>query len=188
MRWLALGLCCLLAAPAGAQSWATRALCLEPEPKIHAGAFAPATYEEIQQLAVDIPNGTGRFWRIEGDDGTVSHLWGTMHSNLPRILDLPDAVSAEISAARMVALALSFLRAFFSLFESLAPESAFACSAANSASSLLPLPPPPPLPPLPPPPLPPSPMPPCSSLVWGGSGGVGAPGGSGSVEVPPPAA
>jgi len=103
MRWLALGLCCLLAAPAGAQSWATRALCLEPEPKVHAGAFAPATYEEIQQLAVDIPNGTGRFWRIEGDDGTVSHLWGTMHSNLPRILDLPDAVSAEISAARMVA-------------------------------------------------------------------------------------
>ncbi|MEQ8899130.1 MAG: TraB/GumN family protein [Roseovarius sp.] len=110
MRWLALGLCCLLAAPASAQSWATRGLCLEQEPKIHAEAFAPATYEEIQQLAADIPNGTGRFWRIEGEDGTVSHLWGTLHSNLPHTLELPDPVTTEITAARMVAIENDYTR------------------------------------------------------------------------------
>ena len=104
MRWLAVGLCCLLATPASAQSWATRELCLEQEPKVHPEAFAPRTYEEIQQLAADIPNGTGRFWRVESADGAVSHLWGTMHSNAPHILDLPEAVTSEIATARTVAI------------------------------------------------------------------------------------
>lgn len=103
MRWLAVFLACALAAPVSAQSWATRDLCLIEDARVHEDIFEPGFYAEMQRLGAEIPNGTGRYWRITSPEGAVSHLWGTMHSSLPMILRLPDEVIAAIDTARVVA-------------------------------------------------------------------------------------
>lgn len=103
MRWWLIALACALAAPVNAQSWATRDLCLIDDAQVHEDIFAPGFYDQMQTLAADIPNGTGRYWRITSQDGAVSHLWGTMHSSLPIILRLPDEVKDAIENARVVA-------------------------------------------------------------------------------------
>ncbi len=51
-----------------------------------------------------MPNPVGRLWRITAPGGQVSHLWGTMHSPDPAILDLPQALREVIEAARVVAI------------------------------------------------------------------------------------
>ncbi|MFK7939686.1 MAG: TraB/GumN family protein [Roseovarius sp.] len=56
-------------------------------------------------------NPVGRFWKITSPDGAVSHLWGTMHSNHPLILDLPEALIDQINTARIVALELDYTTA-----------------------------------------------------------------------------
>ena len=94
----------LLAGGASAQSWASRAVCDVPEVGVHDAVFAPATLAELEQAAAKIPNGEGRFWRVTAPSGAVSHIWGTMHSADPRILDLPDMVQQRIAEARVVAL------------------------------------------------------------------------------------
>lgn len=100
--WLTL-LACVLAAPLSAQSWATRDLCLIEEATIHEDIFAPEFYAMMQIRGAEIPNSTGRYWRITSQSGAVSHLWGTMHSTLPIILRLPEEVTDTIEAARIVA-------------------------------------------------------------------------------------
>ncbi len=54
-------------------------------------------------MAAKTENGTGRLWRITDQNGAVSHLWGTWHSNDPIILDLPDELGHLLSEARFVA-------------------------------------------------------------------------------------
>ncbi len=103
MRIVLALLASLIAAPVGAQSWATREVCFVDEPKVYPEAFAPATYADVQEIATTIPNGTGRYWRVTSPGGAVSHLWGTIHSNDPMMLGLPERVEADIEAARLVA-------------------------------------------------------------------------------------
>lgn len=94
----------LLAGAAAAQDWATRAVCDVPEAAVFEERFAPATLQELEQGAAEIPNATGRFWRLVSPDGAVSHLWGTMHSADPLVLNLPDLLESRIAEARVVAL------------------------------------------------------------------------------------
>ncbi|MBV7396004.1 TraB/GumN family protein [Mameliella sediminis] len=102
------GLACLAlladAPRAEAQAWATRALCFPPRIEIHDTVFAPEGRDELERRAAEIPNGTGRFWRIESPAGAVSHLWGTMHSSHRSVLTLPAPVTTAIEGASHVAL------------------------------------------------------------------------------------
>ncbi len=93
-----------LASPALAQQWATRSFC-EPETiAVLDAAFAHADRAELEQRAADIPNGTGRLWRITSPEGAVSHLWGTMHSSHRSVLDMPEQTLELIDTADLVAL------------------------------------------------------------------------------------
>lgn len=93
---------CLGAIPAQAQYWAKRSVCDVETPQIHAEFFAPLTLDQAQARAALIPNPVGRFWRVTAPGGPVSHLWGTFHSDHPRILDLPDIVIDRIETARVL--------------------------------------------------------------------------------------
>ncbi|KRS12488.1 hypothetical protein XM53_10340 [Roseovarius atlanticus] len=107
-RAIATLLLCCLGLPATAQAWATRDLCLIDTPRIHAEVLTPALMGDIRAIAETIPNGTGRYWRITSPSGAVSHLWGTMHLNIPAILRLPPQVEADIAAARVIATEVDF--------------------------------------------------------------------------------
>jgi uncharacterized protein YbaP (TraB family) len=93
-----------VASGAQAQEWATKAFCDPPRIAVFDRVFAPQTRADLERHAARIPNGTGRFWRVTSPDGAVSHLWGTMHSSHPSVLDLPQAVLTEIAGASRVAL------------------------------------------------------------------------------------
>ena len=54
--------------------------------------------------SADMINGKGVLWKIETDAAAPSHLFGTMHSDDERVLDMPDAVDAAFAAADTVAL------------------------------------------------------------------------------------
>ena len=94
------------AAASHAQSWATRAYCDVTDPTIDPRVLPVALQQRVAREAAQIANGTGRYWKIETPQGAVSHLWGTMHSRDPLILDLPEMVMADIKTARVVALEL----------------------------------------------------------------------------------
>ncbi len=97
------------ALPAFAQDWATRELCTVTDPKIHQSAFEPDGYAAIQASGALIENGVGKYWRITSPDGAVSHLWGTIHSNDPQLLSLPEEVEQAIKNARIVAIERDFI-------------------------------------------------------------------------------
>ena len=106
LTFCALALC----APAAlAQDWFTREVCDVSEARIVESAFAPATLAELEITAQAIPNGIGKYWQITAPNGAVSHLLGTVHSNTPRLLDLPDQVMADIASARVLALETDFV-------------------------------------------------------------------------------
>ncbi|QFT91691.1 TraB family protein [Roseovarius sp. THAF9] len=107
-RAIATLLLCYLGLPATAQAWATRDLCLIDTPRIHAEVLTPDLMKDIRAIAETIPNGTGRYWRITSPSGAASHLWGTMHLNIPAILRLPEAVEQDIAAARVIATEVDF--------------------------------------------------------------------------------
>ena len=109
MRILAAIFVLLIAAPVHAQAWATRDVCVVDRAKVHEEVFAPVGYTEIQRASRKIENGVGKFWRITSPGGKVSHLWGTIHSNQPMLLDLPQKVEREIDAARVVALEMDYI-------------------------------------------------------------------------------
>lgn len=109
MRLIVAALACLVALPAQAQGWATRAVCDVQTPHIAPEALAPATLEGLEQAAQAYPNGTGNLWRIISPTGKVSHLWGTMHSSDPLILALPEPVETMIENARAVAVEIDFV-------------------------------------------------------------------------------
>ncbi len=106
--WVFLVFSALWPVTASAQDWATRAFCeVEPRP-VTAPDFAPFELATLEAEAAKIPNGNGRFWRIESPEGAVSHLWGTYHVSAPSILDLPDIVKARIRAADVVAVEVDY--------------------------------------------------------------------------------
>ena len=89
--------------PALGAPWFTKEACTVTVPAIDPDAIDAAMMQRIQAQAAKIENGIGRFWRITTPNGAVSHLWGTMHSSNPLILDLPDAVMELIASAQTVA-------------------------------------------------------------------------------------
>ncbi|WP_293446795.1 TraB/GumN family protein [Planktotalea sp.] len=93
----------LFASPATAQYWATKEICDVKAPQIHASEFAPATEGDLHARAAEIPNSVGPFWKVVAPNGTVSHLWGTFHSNHPLILDLPGPVLDALHGSDLVA-------------------------------------------------------------------------------------
>lgn len=111
MRALLLAAC--LAWPGGlvAQDWATRTFCDAGARPVEAVDFAPHDLLALESRAAEIPNGLGRFWRVESPGGAISHLWGTFHVSHPDILDLPDLVRTTIAASDTVVLEVDFTHA-----------------------------------------------------------------------------
>ncbi|WP_371227831.1 TraB/GumN family protein [Roseovarius sp. 2305UL8-3] len=99
----------MAALPAEAQSWATPEVCFPKNLEVYEDTLTPFTLDDLQAAAQAIPNAAGRYWRVTSPEGAVSHLWGTMHVNDPRLLDLPDQVLGDIRAARAVALEADFI-------------------------------------------------------------------------------
>jgi len=62
----------------------------------------PARFAEIRRQAAEVPNGTGRLWKIEKEGVEPSWLYGTMHVTDPRVLDLPDAARAALEGSGTV--------------------------------------------------------------------------------------
>lgn len=95
--------------PAGAQAPFSYEVCHPERAEVHAEALVPFTLEDLEAAAEAIPNATGRYWQITSEEGAVSHIWGTMHSNHPRILRLPDRVETDLRTARVVALEADYV-------------------------------------------------------------------------------
>ena len=91
-----------------AQDWATRELCFAPVGALEASHVAPLSLEALEAAAADAENGIGRYWRVTAPGGAVSHLWGTYHTSMAEVLDLPDFVTDEIATARAVAVEIDF--------------------------------------------------------------------------------
>lgn len=105
---LALVMTLLTPLPGTAQDWATHDVCSVDTPAIHDEVFAPSERTTLEAEAAQIPNNTGKFWRITNPDGGISHLWGTYHSADPLILDLPSEVRSTIAASRAVAIEVDY--------------------------------------------------------------------------------
>ncbi len=93
-----------VAGPGAAQDWFTPGACTVARVQIDPVAYPPALEARMRAAAAGVPNPVGRLWRITAPGGQVSHLWGTMHSPDPAILDLPQALREVIEAARVVAI------------------------------------------------------------------------------------
>lgn len=92
----------LVPLPSPAQHWATVEACRVETPRIHEEVFG-RNRAFIDQMAGQALNGVGRLWKITAANGAVSHLWGTMHSNDPIILDLPLQLRDVLANAKVVA-------------------------------------------------------------------------------------
>ena len=91
-------------APAVAQSWFARAACLVDAPRFDPEVYPDDRGTMITQEGAALPAGVGRFWQVKAPNGAVSHIWGTMHSNVPVITQLPDALQTALRNAKTVAL------------------------------------------------------------------------------------
>jgi len=61
----------------------------------------------LVQLALAAPaSAEALLWRVEGEGGAVSHLFGTMHSDDPRVARLPAPVVDALAGSRLVLLEL----------------------------------------------------------------------------------
>ncbi|MCP5089086.1 MAG: TraB/GumN family protein [Rhodobacteraceae bacterium] len=90
----------LTATGARAQHWMTKEACAVRDPKID---HSLTNFDRVAEQAAKITNGTGRLWRVTSPNGAVSHLWGTLHSTNPLILDLPDELREVLAKAKVVA-------------------------------------------------------------------------------------
>jgi uncharacterized protein YbaP (TraB family) len=104
LKPLVFALSFLVPAAAQAQDWATREACEVVSAEINPQILPDTLLASLRADAEKMPNPKGRFWRVQSPDGAVSHLWGTMHSNDPLVLDLPIIVQKRIADARIVAL------------------------------------------------------------------------------------
>ncbi|WGI21678.1 TraB/GumN family protein [Amylibacter sp. IMCC11727] len=86
---------------ASAQDWITREACEVPSIEITNSTLTP-TY--LSERAAEFENGIGRLWRVTSQSGKTSHLWGTMHTTHPEVLDLPAKLVSLIETADTVAL------------------------------------------------------------------------------------
>jgi uncharacterized protein YbaP (TraB family) len=74
-----------------------------------AGAMAgpaPECPQRPAQVEAQVPPAlyeTGLLWRIDGQGGTVSHVYGTLHMDDPQVLDLPVEVIEVLSRSRALA-------------------------------------------------------------------------------------
>ncbi|MEM8592271.1 MAG: TraB/GumN family protein [Pseudomonadota bacterium] len=94
---------CLVAAPVHAANWATKEACAVTELTLPDGWVAPDDLQEIEARAAQIPNPTGKLWRITAPGGAVSHLYGTFHLNEPVILKLPPELKDILARTRIIA-------------------------------------------------------------------------------------
>jgi uncharacterized protein YbaP (TraB family) len=63
----------------------------------------PAALAGIEAQAAAVPNGEGRFWRVERPGTAPSHLFGTFHASAAAAT-VPDAAWAALDDARLVVL------------------------------------------------------------------------------------
>lgn len=58
----------------------------------------------MSSAAGEVRHGQGLLWRITPSDGLSSFIYGTMHSDDPRVLDLPEPAQRALTSARTVVL------------------------------------------------------------------------------------
>jgi len=104
LKPLLFALALLVPATVQAQAWATREACTVTTAEIDPLYLPSKLLTILQDKVTKLPNPRGRFWRIQSPDGAISHLWGSMRSNDPLILDLPVIVQKRIAGAQVVAL------------------------------------------------------------------------------------
>lgn len=74
-------------------------------------ATEPRRAVAIRAAAGSIVNGEGTFWRIDPGNGRrPSHLFGTVHVNDPRVIDIDAAVREAVSSASVLAVELDISR------------------------------------------------------------------------------
>ena len=109
MRAIATLLFALFTQGATAQHWVTPDACAVDTTASWTDRFSAPDVARLRKDAEEIENVTGRYWRIASPEGKVSHLFGTVHSNAPALLRLPDRVQADIAKARVVAIEVDFI-------------------------------------------------------------------------------
>lgn len=82
---------------------------LEVDGQITQGLLA-RLYRDFDRQTAErgLRHGQGRMWRVEAPDAAPSHVFGTMHSSDPRVLDLPAPIRMAFRNSRAVALELDF--------------------------------------------------------------------------------
>lgn len=98
-----------LAPSAQAQFWVTPDVCAVEKEQLASEPLSETTRSDIAKDVAQIANGVGRFWEITAPNGQVSHLWGTLHSNDPLMLDLPQALVDVLKSAKSVAVEIDFI-------------------------------------------------------------------------------
>ncbi|MGR3500807.1 TraB/GumN family protein [Pseudaestuariivita sp.] len=78
-------------------------------PEFHADTFDAPGYAALAAEAAGILNPRGKFWRIESPTGSISHLYGTMHSSDPSVLDVPPSVLDTLRASRVFSPEIDFV-------------------------------------------------------------------------------
>lgn len=82
--------------PGAAQDWATPEFC----------DIGVQQLEDAQERLLsedtgsDVENGVGRLWEITAPNGAVSHLWGTMHTTDPAVLEIPKTAISLFEEAK----------------------------------------------------------------------------------------
>lgn len=66
--------------------------------------WGPAAALEPVGLPAATPAAPGLLWRIDAPDGASSHLFGTMHSEHPEVVTLPETVYAALASSSSVTL------------------------------------------------------------------------------------
>ena len=67
----------------------------------------PAAHETILERGRAVPNGQGKFWRVERDGVEPSHLYGTFHDTGIGATDLPPEVGKAMTGARLMLVELT---------------------------------------------------------------------------------
>jgi uncharacterized protein YbaP (TraB family) len=75
-----------------------------------------ACLSSVPAQAAPIPYGKGLLWQIEKAGSAPSYLFGTIHSEDPRVLELPEAVSERLQAATSFSLEIQLDSSLTELF------------------------------------------------------------------------
>lgn len=80
----------------------TEASCRGENLVVQLGNSNPEALAKARAEAAAIPNGSGKFWKIEKPGVATSFLFGTMHVTDPRVTEMPEAAQTAFEQAETV--------------------------------------------------------------------------------------